>query len=102
MITIVDAIVALHPNDSFVLRGDDYTKIEWNSTPKNPATLEQVNAKLAELQADYDSKQYQRDRESAFPSWQEQLDMQYWDKVNGTNKWQEALAKVKAKYPKPE
>tara|TARA_R100001510_G_scaffold44944_1_gene41514 strand:- start:89 stop:382 length:294 start_codon:yes stop_codon:yes gene_type:complete len=61
-----------------------------------------VEAKLAELQADYDAKKYQRDRAVAFPSWQEQLDMQYWDKVNGTNKWQEAVAKVKADNPKPE
>ena len=65
-------------------------------------TDKQINDKVAELQADYDAKKYQRDRAVAFPSLQEQLDMQYWDKVNGTNKWQEAVAKVKADNPKPE
>ena len=69
---------------------------------QTPPTESQINAKLKELQADYDAKQYQRDRAAAFPSWQEQLDMQYWDKINGTNKWQEAVAKVKADNPKPE
>jgi hypothetical protein len=69
---------------------------------QTPPTEEAVQAKLIELQADYDSKQYQRDRAVAYPSIQEQLDMQYWDAVNGTNKWQEAVAKVKADNPKPE
>ena len=45
---------------------------------------------------------YQRDRADAYPSIQEQLDMQYWDAVNGTKKWQEAVAKVKADNPNPE
>jgi len=30
----------------------------------------------------------------------EQLDMQYWDAVNGTTKWQEHIAEIKAKHPK--
>ena len=69
---------------------------------ENPPTDEALNAEIDRLDAEYNANQYQRDRASAFPSWQEQLDMQYWDKVNGTNKWQEAIAKVKADNPKPE
>ena len=61
-----------------------------------------VAVKAAELQAEYNALQYQRDREIAYPSIQEQLDMQYHDAVNGTNKWQEAVAKVKTDNPKPE
>ena len=61
-----------------------------------------VAVKAAELQAEYNALQYQRDREIAYPSIQEQLDMQYHDAVNGTNKWQEAIAKVKTDNPKPE
>jgi len=52
------------------------------------------------LQAEYDSKQYQRDRATTYPSLQDQADMQYWDAVNGTTTWQDAIAKVKADYPK--
>jgi hypothetical protein len=26
--------------------------------------------------------------------------MQYWDKINGTNNWQDAINAVKNKYPK--
>jgi len=54
-----------------------------------------------EEKAEYDAKQYQRDRATAYPSIQEQLDMQYWDKVNGTTNWQDAIAKVKSDIPKP-
>jgi len=31
----------------------------------------------------------------------QQLDMQYWDSVNGTTTWKDHVAAVKAKYPKP-
>ena len=37
-----------------------------------------------------------------YPDIKEQLDMLYWDKVNGTKKWQESIAAVKLEYPKPE
>ena len=44
--------------------------------------------------------QYKINRALAYPSIQEQLDLQYWDKINGTNNWQDAINAVKAKYPK--
>jgi len=46
------------------------------------------------------SKQYQEDRQ--YPSIQDQLDMQYWDAVNGTTTWKDAIAQVKTDNPKPE
>ena len=55
---------------------------------------------MTELQAEYDAKEYQRERATAYPSIQEQLDMQYWDKVNGTTNWEDAIAKVKSDIPK--
>ena len=67
---------------------------------QTPPTEEEIQAKITELQADYDSKQYQRDRAVAYPSIQDQLDMQYWDQVNGTTTWKDAVAKVKADNPK--
>ena len=43
---------------------------------------------------------YQELRAAAYPSFADQADMQYWDKVNGTNNWQTAIGTIKAKYPK--
>jgi hypothetical protein len=56
---------------------------------------------MTELQAEYDANEYQRVRATAYPSIQEQLDMQYWDKVNGTTNWEDAIAKTKSDIPKP-
>ena len=41
-----------------------------------------------------------RDRAEKYPRIQKQLDMQYWDQVNGTTTWKDAIAKVKADNPK--
>jgi len=61
-----------------------------------------VAEEVERLQAEYDSKQYHRDRAISYPSLQDQLDMQYWDSVNGTTTWKDAIAKVKTDIPKPE
>lgn len=39
-------------------------------------------------------------RKADYPTIQEQLDMQYWDSVNGTTLWKDMVTSVKAKYPK--
>lgn len=49
---------------------------------------------------DYVEDIYSIKRTNAYPSIQEQLDMQYWDTVNGTTTWKDAIAKVKSDYPK--
>ena len=77
------------------------SKIEFVKGFTNLPTEEQIQSKKSELQADFDSKQYQRDRSTSYPSIQDQLDMQYWDSVNGTTTWKDAIAKVKTDIPKP-
>ena len=44
---------------------------------------------------------YKSDRAAAYGSIGDQLDMQYWDAVNGTTTWKDHVAKVKADNPKP-
>ena len=46
-------------------------------------------------------KKVQLTRAAAYPSIQDQMDMQYWDAVNGTTTWKDAIAKVKSDNPKP-
>jgi hypothetical protein len=45
---------------------------------------------------------YIKARQEAYPSIGDQLDMQYWDAVNDTTTWKDAIAKVKSDNPKPE
>ncbi len=55
-------------------------------------------------QSEFDSKkqelEVQRDRRNGYGSIQDQLDMQYWDNVNGTTTWKDHIAKVKDDNPK--
>jgi hypothetical protein len=64
------------------------------------AVRQSEEAQALEEKAEYDANEYQRERATAYPSIQEQLDMQYWDKVNGTTNWEDAIAKVKSDIPK--
>jgi len=99
MITKFDAIVSLRPHCGFELHEDG--TINWWNTEHTCPTEAEINAEITRLQNEYNAKQYHRDRQVTYKSIEEQLDMQYWDKVNGTNLWQEHIDAVKAAYPKP-
>jgi hypothetical protein len=93
------AILKINPQAEFSINANDINQITWlNGTTPIPAN--EILAKQQELIAEYEANQYQRDRAKEYPTIQEQLDMQYWDKINGTNNWQDAINAVKAKYPK--
>jgi len=89
---ITDAILKINPNAKVIVRGSDLDTctIEWLD-----GTAE---ISKADIQAKINETQYQRDR--VYPSITDQLDMQYWDNVNGTTTWKDAIAKVKSDNPK--
>tara|TARA_R100000008_G_C3583219_1_gene170106 strand:- start:1029 stop:1325 length:297 start_codon:yes stop_codon:yes gene_type:complete len=66
---------------------------------QTPPTEEEAQKKLKELQDDYDSKQYQRDRLTEYPSIQE-LVVALYDEEDKQAIIEKRTA-VKAKYPKP-
>ncbi len=43
---------------------------------------------------------YAEKRATEYPAISEQLDMMYWDKINGTTLWRDKITKIKNKYPK--
>ena len=93
-----EAIYATHPT---VVTVDD-TAGAFDAQG-NQVTINEllVAAEIARLEADYAAKQYQRDRAAAYPSLAEQMDMQYWDSVNGTTVWADTIAAIKQEHPKP-
>ena len=95
--TVIKAILKINPTAEVSVSANDINQIIWENgtTPISKANIE---AKMVELQADYDAKQYQRDR--VYPSIGDQLDMQYKDLLNGTTTWKDAVAKVKSDNPK--
>ena len=101
--TVIKAILKINPTAEVSVSGDDINTITWENgtTPISKADIE---AKMVELQADYDAKQYQRDR--VYPSIGDQLDM-LWHSIdqNSALKSQyfdfyEAIKAVKVKFPK--
>jgi len=97
--TVIKAILKINPNAEVSVNDDDINQITWHNGT-TPISVSDIKAKMVEVQAEYDANQYQRDRATAYPTIQEQLDMQYWDNVNGTTNWEDAIAKVKADNPK--
>ena len=61
----------------------------------------EIDAARTTLNNEAAAVKYKTDRANAYPSIGDQLDMQYWDKKNGTTTWVDAIAKVKSDNPKP-
>ena len=94
-----DAALSLLPNALFTLRGTEYNGLEWLDSRPKP-TEAALKAEQSKLQAEYNSKRYQRDRAAEYPDWGTQLDYIY---HNGIDKWKTNIVDpVKKKYPKPE
>ena len=102
MTTISKAIKAINFNAKFTVNGDndlDTAEIIWLDGTAEISKAD-IKTKMTDLQTIYDNNKYQRDRAESYPSIQDQLDMQYWDKVNSTTTWQTTIAKVKSDNPK--
>lgn len=80
------------------------TRTEINVQTGEQTIIEVSPEEIAEMQAAAAAFQaaipYTEKRASEYPSISDQLDMLYWDKVNGTNNWQTAIQAIKEKYPK--
>ena len=101
--TVVEAILKINPNAKVTVVGEDINSITWHNgtTPISKADIE---AKMVEVQADYDAKQYQRDR--VYPSIGDQLDL-LWHSIDRDGElkskyydFYEAIKAVKVKFPK--
>tara|TARA_S200002703_G_scaffold22131_1_gene18800 strand:+ start:1802 stop:2098 length:297 start_codon:yes stop_codon:yes gene_type:complete len=98
MASKTDALMSLAPDAEWVITGDT---IRWDSPDIPQPTDAEIDAEIVRLDADYANQQYARNRAAAYPSIGDQLDMLYWDKVNDTTTWSDAIAAVKTGYPKP-
>ncbi len=86
-------------NCKYTNNGETWEIFNWESDTPQPSK-EEIEAEIPNYQAVLDSKHYQSEREENYPTIKEQLDMQYWDDVNGTTTWKDAIAKVKSDFPK--
>jgi len=97
---IIKAIQKINPNAEVVVRGSDINtcEIEWHNgtTPISKADIE---AKMAELQAEYDAEEWKRNRQAEYPTHEECIHAL----LDGGDTLTELQAKrtaTKTKYPK--
>jgi hypothetical protein len=85
-----EAILKLYSQVT-IIRGDTAYDADGNEVTYDNTAVEAEIAKNA----------YKEQRASAYKSLTEQLDMQYWDRVNGTDTWKQHIDAVKTAHPKP-
>jgi hypothetical protein len=100
---IEDALVRMHTGQWFGFFDPSnkvYANLIVHDDSITKPTEAEVNAKLAELQAqwDADNAEYKLDRAKAYPADEDQPDQIYQE---GIDAWKETIAAVKAEYPKP-
>ena len=93
-----EAIRKAYPNAKSVDDGEGAFDKDGN---KIILVQSKIDTARTELNTAAAAVKYQSDRKKAFASIGDQLDMQYWDAVNGTTTWKDHVAKVKSDNPKP-
>ena len=95
---ICTAILAINPSAqvSVNAEGTENETITWHNGTAEISKAD-IQAKQAELKTAYDAKEYQRKRESEYPSIADQLDDLY---HNGIDGWKTTIKVTKDKYPK--
>ena len=94
---IAQSIKAINQLAQFSVVAEDLDRITWlNGT--TPISKEDIEAKQAELQAEYDALDYSRNRAKEYPAIKDQLDDIY---HNGIDGWKTTIKVTKDKYPKP-
>lgn len=101
-ISNTEAIISLNPNAQFKCNNDDIDTIKWlNGTEEISKST--ILAEVKRLQADYDAKQYQRDRAEQYPSIADVVVALAEKQEGDDTMWQEITAqraKVKSDNPK--
>lgn len=94
------ALLSLRPNAQWDLNGDEYSGIVWKDETQTKPTLEEVNAEIFRLQAEYDAKEYQRLRAKEYPDFKDYLDGIVKGDQAQIQAYIDACQAVKNKYPK--
>lgn len=101
---IIKALESLAPGAQWSCNADDYNQLEWNSPDIPKPSKSQVEAKIKELQKEWEDTQYQRDRAPQYPSLADFADAYYWAQKGDNTKMNDYIAQcdeVKNQYPKP-
>jgi hypothetical protein len=101
------AVVETSDNIESLLKLDKtkHEVTEWHGPlpPYDPELGEpRLDPRNAAQKAQDAKQRYTRRRLREYPAVHRQLDMMYWDAINGTTTWVDEITRIKDKYPKPE
>ena len=97
---IINAILKINPNAEVTVRGSDINtcEIEWHNGT-TPIPKADIEAKMVEVQAEYDAEEWKRNRQAEYPTHEECIHAL----LDGGDTLTELQAKrtaTKTKYPK--
>ena len=97
---IIKAILKINPNAEVTVRGSDINtcEIEWHNGT-TPIPKADIEAKMTELQAEYDAEEWKRNRQAEYPS-QEDCIHALLDGGDTLSDLQTKRTTIKNKYPK--
>ena len=64
---IIEAILKINPNAEVTVNGENINSIQWHNGT-TPIPVADIEAKMTELQAEYDAEEWKRNRQSEYPS----------------------------------
>ena len=96
---IEKAIFKINPNAEFSINGNDINQISWDNGT-TPIPKADIEAKMNELQAEYDAEEWKRNRQAEYPTHEDCIHALL-DGGDTLTELQEKRQAVKTKYPKP-
>ena len=84
------------PDHSISTLDNEITLFEPGPIP----TQVEIDGYIVEYEAHLKATEYMKKRKREYPSIEDQFDMIFWDKKNGTTEWEDSIQVIKNKYPK--
>ena len=95
---VIKAIKTINPNAEVLVGDDNLNEITWlNGT--TPIPVADIEAKMVEVQADYDAEEWKRNRQAEYPSHEDCIHALL-DGGDTLTELQAKRAATKTKYPK--
>jgi len=97
---IIKAILKIDPNAQVSVNAEDINQITWHDGNPNNITKADIEAKMIEVQAEYDAEEWKRNRQAEYPTHEDCIHAL----LDGGDTLTELQAKrtaIKNKYPKP-
>lgn len=99
MITISDALQSLRPNAEWVLRGTEYSGLEWLDKVQTQPTEAEVTAEVARLQAELPNKIAAENRAAAYKLEADPLFFKAQRGEATQQEWLDKVAEIQQRFP---